>query len=77
MRNRRSLDLRLIDESRRMSLEKQLTGRGWRKSEPVSVNEEDPLLIRRFIEAATGQSSVPKIANVVGYPTMITREIVA
>lgn len=74
---RRSLDLRLIDEARRTSLEKQLTIRGWRNSEPVSVNEEDPLLIRRFVEAATGQSSVPKIANAIGYPPLITREIVA
>lgn len=74
---RRCLDLRLIDEDRRMSLEKQLTSRGWRKNEPVHVGEEEPLLIRRFTEAATGQSSLSKMAAAVGYPTLITRELVA
>lgn len=74
---RRALDLRLIDQARRQSLEKQLTNRGWRKHEPVAVDEEAPLLIRRFVEAATGQSSVPKIASFVGYAPMIARELIA
>ena len=74
---RRAFDLQLIDDTRRVSLEKQLTSRGWRKQEPVAVAEEEPRLIRRFVEAATGQQTMTKIAGAVGYAPLITRELVA
>src|ERR1700681_2415098 len=39
---RRCLDLGLITSSRRESLEKQISARGWRKDEPVLVRPEQP-----------------------------------
>lgn len=49
----RGSHLGFIDDARKTSLFKQLSARGWRKQEPVTVNAEEPLLLwsllsRRF-----------------------------
>ncbi|MEU5441000.1 helix-turn-helix domain-containing protein [Streptomyces griseofuscus] len=43
-----------IDESRKRSLYVQLTQRGWRKEEPVSVGQEDPLLLWSLLQRQYG-----------------------
>ncbi|MEU1014701.1 XRE family transcriptional regulator [Streptomyces sp. NPDC005898] len=43
-----------IDDSRKRSLYVQLTQRGWRKTEPVSVGQEDPLLLWRLLQRQYG-----------------------
>jgi Zn-dependent peptidase ImmA (M78 family)/DNA-binding XRE family transcriptional regulator len=58
---RRAFDLGLIDEVRFVSLRKQLTGRGWHHHEPVDVPNEEPLLIRRVLDAiSSGKSAVDR-----------------
>ncbi len=46
----RAAALGIIDERRQRSLFVQLSARGWRHSEPVEVEPEYPLLMRRLIE---------------------------
>ncbi len=43
-----------IGESRKRSLYVQLTQRGWRKEEPVSVGQEDPLLLWSLLQRQYG-----------------------
>ncbi len=43
-----------IGESRKRSLYVQLTQRGWRKEEPVSVGQEDPLLLFTLLQRQFG-----------------------
>jgi Zn-dependent peptidase ImmA (M78 family) len=74
---RRALDLQVIDTARRTSLEKQLTSRGWRKSEPVEVQEERPLLISKMIEAATKTQSLSQQARETGLARQTLREMAA
>lgn len=74
---RRCLDLRLIDNDRRRSLEKQIFARGWGRSEPVDIPYEEPLLIRRLIETGTGESGLVGIASKIGLPTLAVRDLLA
>jgi len=46
----RAAALGIIDERRQRSLFVQLSARGWRHSEPVEVEPEYPLLLRKLIE---------------------------
>lgn len=70
---RRCLDLQLIDQHKRVSLERQLSARGWTKAEPVEVPYEDPRLLRRLVEVSAGG----KIREVTGLPAMAARDLVA
>lgn len=46
--------LGLIDESRKASLYKQLSARGYRKNEPVTVHAEEPVLLWKLIQGQYG-----------------------
>jgi Zn-dependent peptidase ImmA (M78 family)/transcriptional regulator with XRE-family HTH domain len=74
---RRCLDLGLIDVERRTSLEKQLSSRGWRKTEPVEVPTESPVLMRRLMEKAFGTAEPRRAARPIGVPPIATRDLVA
>ncbi len=61
----RAYDLDLITEARYVSLRKQLTSRGWHRSEPVVVPQEQPLLIRRILkELEQGETMGARAASV-------------
>lgn len=51
----RASHLGLIDETRRTSLFKQLTARGWRTKEPVVVHAEQPALMRAMLARRFGE----------------------
>lgn len=46
----RAAGLGIIDAKRQRSLFVQLSARGWRQNEPVEVEPEEPLLLRKLIE---------------------------
>lgn len=70
---KRCLDLHIIDETRRVSLERQISARGWTKVEPVDVPYENPRLLRRIIEIST----TGKMHDATGLPPMANRDLVA
>ncbi|MFB7672325.1 helix-turn-helix domain-containing protein [Kitasatospora purpeofusca] len=51
----RAHDLGLIDGERRESLYKQLSARGWRTNEPVTVHAEQPSLMRAMLARRFGE----------------------
>lgn len=59
----RGAQLGLIDPPRKVSLFKQLSARGWRKLEPVSVRNEEPVLVWKLLAARFGTSSVYQRAS--------------
>lgn len=73
---KRCLDLHIIGDTQRLSLEKQLSARGWRREEPVEVRYEEPALVRRLIEIGTGDS-IGKSRKRFGLPAIATRDLVA
>jgi len=74
---RRCLDLGLIGPERRMSLEKQISARGWHKEEPVHVPVEHPQLVKEIIQAATGEDNPARLHQVLGLPPIAIRDMVA
>lgn len=72
---RRCSDLRLIDSDRQLSLQKQISARGWRKNEPVYVPPEEPLLIKRLAEVALGGAQPIRMAHAVGIPALAARDL--
>jgi Zn-dependent peptidase ImmA (M78 family)/transcriptional regulator with XRE-family HTH domain len=72
---KRCLDLRIISSDKRESLEKQLTVRGWRKSEPVNVPDERPSLMGKLIEASVGTSSPHRLHSVLGLPALACKDL--
>lgn len=52
----RGSHLGLIDESRKTSLFKQISARGYRKNEPVTVRPEEPMLFAKLIESRYGSA---------------------
>lgn len=55
----RTAEVGLIDERRKISLFKQLSARGWRRSEPVPVAVEEPVLLRRMLDrVSTGDPDI-------------------
>ncbi len=75
---KRTLDLGLISEARRVSLEKQYSSRKWHREEPVTVAEEQPLLVSKLVKVTLGsRTSATSVARTLGLPSMSTRELVA
>ncbi len=74
---RRCLDLGLISAERRISLEKQVSARGWHKEEPVYVPVEQPQLVREIVLAATGIDNPARLHQVLGLPPIAIRDMVA
>lgn len=54
----RGAHLGLIDDRRKLSLFKQLSARGWRKSEPVTVHAEQPMLMWKLLAAKYGRKGI-------------------
>lgn len=52
----RGSHLGLIDETRKTSLFKQISARGYRKNEPVNVHPEEPVLFAKLIESRYGST---------------------
>jgi Zn-dependent peptidase ImmA (M78 family)/transcriptional regulator with XRE-family HTH domain len=65
-----------IDEERKRSLFKQLSARGWRKNEPVSVRPEEPLLLRTLLTRRWGVDAFRRAEEEFGLPGMIIRSLV-
>jgi Zn-dependent peptidase ImmA (M78 family)/DNA-binding XRE family transcriptional regulator len=65
-----------IDDRRKVSLFKQLSSRGWRKNEPVTVHPEEPVLVRRLLASKYGQP-VPysRVAEDVGLHAIVLRSL--
>lgn len=51
----RGVNLNIISPDRQRSLMKQITARGWRTIEPVTVDYESPLLVRQLFGSTIGQ----------------------
>jgi len=73
---RRLLDLNLITRERRVSLEKQISARGWHKEEPVTVPAEEPQLLREIMVAATGTDNPVRLHHILGLPPIAIRDMV-
>jgi Zn-dependent peptidase ImmA (M78 family)/transcriptional regulator with XRE-family HTH domain len=72
----RGAQLGLIDANRKASLFKQLSARGWRKSEPVLVHREEPALIWKLLTARFGRQAVYQQASgPLGLGAMMLRSI--
>lgn len=69
----RCSQLGLIDPTRKTSLFKQLSARGWRKKEPVKVHLEAPALFSRLIGDRFGEGTFGyrRAADVLGLPAFI------
>jgi Zn-dependent peptidase ImmA (M78 family)/DNA-binding XRE family transcriptional regulator len=72
---RRCLDLRIITAERRLSLEKQLSARGWRKEEPVYVPDEQPVIMTKLIEGVVRKSTPGRLHSELGLPPMACRDL--
>jgi Zn-dependent peptidase ImmA (M78 family)/transcriptional regulator with XRE-family HTH domain len=72
---RRCLDLHIISDERRTSLEKQLSTRGWRRSEPVHVPDETPVLMAKLIEATIGKASPHRLHAALGLPALACKDL--
>ena len=73
----RGHDLDLINDSRFVSLRKQLTTRGWHRSEPVVVAQEAPLLIRKVLDLLGSGATVSERAESVQMPVFGFRALLA
>lgn len=70
----RAHNLDLISDSRRKSLMVQISYKGWRKSEPVEVARETPLLLRQMISKHYGRSPYMKASHDLGIPPHFLRQ---
>lgn len=71
----RGAHLGLIDESRKVSLYKQLSARGWRKSEPVPVGREEPALMWELLRKRFGDNPYQRAADELGLPVLLLRSL--
>ncbi len=71
----RAKELELVTEARYESLRKQMTSRKWHREEPVRVEREQPLLIRRVIEAAGQGGTVLERAASLDLPAFAFRSL--
>jgi Zn-dependent peptidase ImmA (M78 family) len=72
----RGSQLGLIDEQRKSSLFKQLSARGWRKSEPVTVHREEPALVWRLLGHRFGEPvAYARVAESLGLQAVILRSL--
>ncbi|MET4095098.1 XRE family transcriptional regulator [Arthrobacter sp. UYCu712] len=70
----RGYSLGNLSEARRKSLMVQMSYKGWRKSEPVHVGNEKPLLLRQALVAKYGRSPYMRAANDLGMRPDFLRE---
>ncbi len=66
----------IIDDDRRRSLYMQLSSRGWRKAEPVTVHAEQPLLLHKVLESRYGDPiDWTTAAEELGLPSALLRRL--
>jgi Zn-dependent peptidase ImmA (M78 family) len=72
----RASQVEAIDRPRLESLFKQISARGWRKDEPITVHREQPALLMRLLEARYGASlDWGEAAREIGLPPHLLREL--
>lgn len=72
----RAAALKIIDQQRQRSLFVQLSARGWRQNEPVEVQPEHPILMRRLLELNLPDGpSNREIEEATGLPRAYVRAI--
>jgi len=72
----RAAALQIIDQQRQRSLFVQLSARGWRQNEPVEVQPEHPILMRRLLELSLPDDpSSRQIEEATGLPRAYVRAI--
>lgn len=73
----RGRQLGLISADRSQALFRQISGRGWRKNEPVDVAHEAPKLMRKLIEMKYGASPFAddRIVSELGLPPAMLRSL--
>ncbi|TIH30792.1 XRE family transcriptional regulator [Subtercola vilae] len=72
----RAAALHIIDQQRQRSLFVQLSARGWRQNEPVEVQPEHPILMRRLLELSLPDDpSSREIEKATGLPRAYVRAI--
>ncbi|MGW0603122.1 helix-turn-helix domain-containing protein [Streptomyces sp. NPDC002640] len=64
-----------IGESRKRSLYVQLTQRGWRKAEPVTVGQEDPLLLWSLLQRQYGDKPYLPASDALAIQPTVLRSI--
>ena len=74
---RRGHDLRIIDHHRYRSLMKQLSARGWRKTEPVDVATEHPALLPKALRLVHGTDRPAALAAHTGLAPVAIRDLLA
>lgn len=68
--------LDVIDDDRRTSLYKQLSGRGWRRNEPVKVHNEYPVLLHKVLVRRYGDPiDWNTAAGEIGLPVSMLQEM--
>ncbi len=73
---RRARELNAIDQDKAISLYKQISARGWNKSEPGYVPREKPRALRKLIEISYGPgASVQRVATDVGWSEELALQI--
>ncbi len=73
---RRARELGFVDQDRSISLYKQISARGWNRSEPGSVPIEKPRAFRKLAEIAYGQGpNVEMLARHSGWSQGLTLEV--
>jgi hypothetical protein len=74
----RAYVLEFIDETRRTSLFKQVSARGWRRAEPVQVHPETPMLLPKLLARRYRHTSNPYHgpSAELGLPPMILRSLI-
>ncbi len=65
----------LIDRARCRSLYIQLSARGWRHNEPVTVHPEEPQLLWRLLVARFGKSPYRRAVDPLAIPAVILRSL--
>lgn len=71
----RADQLDLITSSRKESLFKQLSARGWRKNEPVTVHPEHPLLLWKLLDTAFGNTPAQVLGDKLALPVVLLRSL--
>lgn len=77
MAAKRALDLNLITHDHYVSLQKQLSARGWRQEEPVEVGSENPLLIAKTFDLLAGKGTIMQRATRISMPLFAFQAITA
>lgn len=76
MNAQRALDLQLLSSDQYVSLRKQLSVRGWNRNEPVQVEVERPLLIKKIVAKLAGEGTVAQRAERLGLPPFALNSLI-